>query len=344
VLNHLDDPEPHAFPDDFRRRVDQRGRELRRRRRLGLTGAAAVAVGALGATGLYRRARTRIDDVDRVTVAGTGDPADEQRTILLAGVDGPGGGPTRTDTMLVVRLEGGRASVLSIPRDLAVAGPDGAEVRANTVAAEHGYAALVDILAGFGIDVDNVIEVDFAGFAQLVDLAGGIDVHAAAPLRDEMTGLAIETTGCHRLDGDEALARARRLERLEEGRWRADPTGDLGRIARQPALLAAGLDALTRTRPDPLTADRLAGWLVDHATVDDTLGNDELIGLLGTVMALDPGDVTFTTLPVEAHTLDGGATVLRATPEAEQTISAWRDGRTTTTSDSGTLIGPCPPS
>lgn len=345
MLNHLDDPHAHEFPDDFRHRVETRARALQARRRLGMIGAAAVAVVALGATGLYGRALSQVDDVERITVAGTGDPTDGERTVLLTGVDGALGARSRTDTMLVVRLAGGRASVLSIPRDLAVAAPDGGEVRVNTVVAGHGYDGLLEVLADhFALDVDNVVEVDFAGFARLVDLVGGIDVRTAAPVRDELSGLSIETPGCHRLAGDQALAlaRARRLQHHSDGRWTTDPTSDLGRIARQPALLTAGLQALTRTRPDPLTADRLAGWLADHAAVDDTLGNQELIALLGSVMTLSPDDVSYASIPVEPHTLDGGAVVLLPAADAEGVIESWRVGSASTSTTGQELIAPCP--
>jgi len=345
VLKHLDDPSPHDYPDDFRTRVHDRARSLRARRRIAAVSATVLVIVALSAGGLYARALSRINDVDRLTVAGTGEPVSEARTVLVAGIDGDLGGPVRTDTLLVVRLEGGRASVLSIPRDLVIPAPGrGEPLRANSIAADHGYDGLLQALDdALGVDVDNVVEIDFGGFARLVDLVGGIDVQLAAPVRDQMSGLAIEHAGCHRLDGSQALAlaRSRLLQHSSDGRWRTDPTGDLGRIARQPVLLTAGLQALTRTRPDPLTADRLAGWLVDHAAVDETLDNQELLAVLRAVMDLAPADVSFTTLPVEDHTLDNGAAVLRATDDGSQAIENWQLAEASAAFSQGDLITPC---
>lgn len=347
MLNHLDDPKPHTFPSDFRGLVRSRGRSIRARRRATVLATAVITTVVLGAAGLYARALTRIDDVDRITVAGTGVPVGAGRTILLAGTDRDLGGPVvRTDTLMVVRLEAGRASVLSIPRDLAVPAPGGTEqVRVNTIAADHGYDRLLRILdESLGIDVDNVIEIDFQGFATLVDLVGGIDVHTTAPLRDQLSGLTIEADGCHRLDGASALAlaRSRYLQHLSDGRWRTDPTGDLGRMSRQPILLTAGLQALTRTRPDPLTTDRLAGWLVDHASVDDTLDTPQLIGLLRSAIELEPEDVSFGILPVEAITLDNGAAVLHTTNQTASAVDRWQAGKLTADVVNQDVVTNCP--
>mgnify|MGYP003134800320 CR=1 FL=1 len=345
MLSHLDDPEPHDYPDDFRSRVKRRGRALQRRRRT-LTGlAAVVVVAALAGAGLYGRALTRLDDVERLTVAGTSQTSGGDRTVLVVGIDTGLGEGFRTDTMLVVRFAGDRASVLSIPRDLAVSAAGQTDpVRVNTVAAERDYSALIDVLdAELGITVDNMIEVDFAGFVDLVDLVGGIDIATATPIRDDMSGLRIDTPACHRLDGTQALAlaRSRRMQTQgADGTWRTLDGGDLDRVAHQPVLLAAGLEALTRTRPDPLTADRLAGWLVDHAAVDDNLGNDELIDLVRRAMALTPARIAFQSLPVEPTVLENGANVLTTSDWFADTVEKWEEGTTSAYTDPG-LLGLC---
>lgn len=331
MLNHLDDPTPHEYPDDFRARVRGRARRLRRRRRVvGASTLALLAVVSVSA-GLYARAFDRIDDVDRITVAGTGDPpVGDDRTLLVVGVDGRTADWQWTDTILVVRVADGRASVLSVPRDLAVELPGVADpIRMNSIASAHGFPALVEAIdRELGIDIDNLVQVGFGGFTDLVDLVGGIDVHVSAPVRDQMSGLHIDAAGCHRLGGPDALAlaRARHLQTFVDDRWRTDPTGDLGRIARQPALLAAGLQSVARTRPDPLTADRLAGWFADHAAVDDNLETDELIGLLRSLMQMDPDELTFTTVPVEDRDLPNGAAVLQLTPDARDAVDRWKAG------------------
>jgi hypothetical protein len=51
--------------------------------------------------------------------------------------------------------------------------------------------------------------------------------------------------------------------------------------------------------------------------------------------------VSFTTLPVEDHTIDNGAAVLRATDDASQAIEDWKLAETSTASSQGDLITPC---
>lgn len=335
MLNHLDDHNDDDLPADFRERVHRRVRSLQRRRRI-VSGSAVVLVAVVGVSaGLYARAFDRVGDVERLTVAGTGDPVDaHDRTILVVGSDSGGeqgrdDGSPRTDTILLARLHDNGADILSIPRDLVVddAG-DGEANRINAVAGERGYSALVDVVESeFGVNIDSLIRVDMSGFAELVDLAGGIDVQFAHPTRDDRSGLEVTVPGCHRLDGDQALAlaRSRQMRSLVDGRWQLDPTGDLGRIDRQSTLLATGLQALTRTRPDPLTADRLAGWLADQAAVDDNLDDGELISIATKVMSLTPADVSFTTVAVEPYLLEG-ASVLRTTESAAETRARWETG------------------
>lgn len=335
MLNHLDDPDGQELPPDFAADVRRRGRRLRRRRWL-TAGAAVVLLAIVGAgAGLYARALDRMGDVDRITVAGTRDSPDPgDRTILIVGSDGadPDGTdyPGHSDTILLVRLRDDAARVLSIPRDLVV-DPDGDAdlVRINTVSTSHGYGGLVEVIeAEFSIGIDNFIRVDMDGFADLVDLVGGIDVDFDHPTRDSRSGLDVTEPGCERLDGAQALAlaRSRHVQVLVDGRWTIDPTGDLGRIDRQSVVVGAGLQALTRARPDPLTADRLASWLVGHATVDASIDDRLLVSIAATVMSLSPGDLTFTTVAVESYLLPGGAAVLRAAESAEETRDRWNDG------------------
>ena len=51
--------------------------------------------------------------------------------------------------------------------------------------------------------------VDLAGFAAVVDAAGGLDVDVPPPVRDTDTGLRIDEAGAHHVDGATALAMVR---------------------------------------------------------------------------------------------------------------------------------------
>ena len=326
MFDQLDDPNPPDFGTSHRGAVRARVRN-RQRRRLAVGGAAGAVV--LGVTGLTARAAYRLDDVRRLDVAGLeqAEPADAAAvTVLLLGTDGgspldgePGSEGAKpetrlaTDTMVLARIDpsAGAIRLLSLPRDLNIAADGEFVRRLNWSSAESGIGGLVAEVDRLGFPVDHVVIVDFVGFRDLVDAVGGIDVAVTSPLRDRMSGLDIDTAGCRHLDGPQALAlaRARHLERFDGTTWIQDPTGDLGRMSRQRALLWAAFSDLGDQVPDPFTADRLAGWAQEHLTVDAGLGTAELVGLIRTAAAIDPGRVTSAELPVQAANR-GGAAVL----------------------------------
>lgn len=322
MFEQLDDPHPPEFGERHRRGVRTRIR-TRQRRKLAIGGAVGAVV--IGVGGLGARTALRVDQVRRLEVAGTDATgqlaAGEPVTVLLVGVDGAEqlGADVDdrpwTDSMLLVRLDpaAGAIRVLSLPRDLDVAEVGSPVRRLNSVYAEAGVDGLVGEVEGLGFPVDHVAIVDFVGFRDLVDAIGGVDVAVTAPLRDKSSGLVVDVAGCQRFDGVQALAlaRARHLERFDAGEWWVDGTGDIGRMERQRALLLAAFVQLGRQIPDPLTVDRLAGWAQEHLTVDSGLGNTELVGLIRSAAAIDPGRVESIGLPVSPETRDGNS-VLRA--------------------------------
>lgn len=354
MFEHLDDPSPPELGTGFKSRVVSRGRRLRRRRRAACVGTASVAAAVLGAVGLYGSALRKLDDVDRVEVAGTGAPEIASvRTILIVGSDARDTGelsaPTgRTDTLVVLRVDQQQniVSALPIPRDLAVtAPPGGPQVRINTIAASNGLSGLVTVIEEeVGIAIDNVVSVDFDGFARLIDLLGGIDIATPAPVRNLPTGLQLAGPGCNRLDGAEALrlVRARHLQTQRDGTWVTDPRGDLGRIDRLQVFLVATLDRLGDARPDPITANQLADWVQDNTVVDATFDRDALVTLAHVALGLDENSVRFNTLPVEAVSLEDSQTaVLTLTSDAEEIISGFNDGTPMSAVPSASDISTC---
>ena len=356
MFEHLDDPNPPNHGEEFRTRVTQRARIRRRRSRIGAGFATVAVVAVLGIVGLYGNAANRLDDVQRIEVAGTGDgPTDPgaPQTFLVVGIDEAAENAGRTDTILVMRAEPSTSQLASIaiPRDLAVEDPDtGDDTRINNIYPELGLDALVQVIEHqLDVPVDHVVQVDFAGFVRLVDLLGGIDITIPAPLRDRPTGLDITETGCVHLDGTTALqlTRARHLETLIDGSWRTDPTGDLGRISRTQALLGAALQTLGSARPDPLDANRLADWIVDSVVVSQSLDRSRIVDLAQFGLRLDQTDLNVNTLPVEAATLPTGAAVLQLTGEATAIIDDFTNGTPASTGNveptiSTPVLGPCP--
>jgi LCP family protein required for cell wall assembly len=331
MLDRFDDPEPFVADQAFRDEVRRRGRRRIRRRRLatGAIGTIAVLVFAVGFAGAWTN--SRLDGVERIEVddalVGSA-PFGEPTTVLLVGTDGApevdGGSVSgqRADTMMVVRLDPGtgQVRVLSVPRDLWV-DLDGTPGRINGALEVGGPdLAIRTVEQTLGVDIDHYVQIDFAGFVELVDLVGGVRVAVDAPMRDEPTGLSITAPGCVTLDGQDALAfvRSRRVEVLDAaGNWIIDPTGDMGRVVRQQ-VVAQSLVAGLATIDDPLDAMRTVTVLDDHAQVDQTISNEQLVAWADWGRTLGPDDVRTASVTVEVgrmgnvavlHLLDGGGPI-----------------------------------
>ena len=98
-----------------------------------------------------------------------------------------------------------------------------------------------------GIDIDYYIELDFAGFAGIVDGLGGVELNFPYPARDLKSHLNVDA-GVQLVDGRTALAyaRSRQYQENREGTWVSVDASDLGRIGRQQSLIFAMLAAAKR--------------------------------------------------------------------------------------------------
>lgn len=309
------------------------GRPVRRTRivrRLVTAAASLVAAVALVAGAALVYVEQRLDDIPTVDLhgdlAGAGGGPGEPMSVLVVGSDRrPGLDGVRADVLMVLRIEpsAGRAAVLSLPRDLwvPIAGT-GREQRVNTALAEGPDVLVQTVQDVLGVALDHYVEVDFEGFERLVDVVGGVEVPFDAPTRDRLSGLAVDA-GCVRLDGAQALAlvRSRHVQRLVGGRWVADPTGDLGRIARQQAFLVRAAAEVGGTS-NPFTLHRLVDVAGDHLRVDSGLDGSDLLALGRRLRSIDPADVATLTVPAVPAGRNGAA-VLTADPADLADAGAW---------------------
>jgi LCP family protein required for cell wall assembly len=246
----------------------------------------------------------------------------------IAGDEAPTG--QRADTIMLLRVDGGGASLLSLPRDLYVpiAGTDRRN-RINAAFAKSELTLVRTVQESLGIPVHHYLEVDFQGFKELVDAVGGVEICFAHPARDENTGLDVRSPGCRVLDGVASLqyARSRHYEELVDGEWRVDGTADLGRIARQQGFLTTALrTVLTRAGSDP----RVSGEVVDSVVA--ALRADPDLDLADAARRLAPvvNDVATYQLSVRGETI-GGASVLTLRDESAPVLDYFRG------------VGPRPP-
>jgi LCP family protein required for cell wall assembly len=201
------------------------------------------------------------------------------------------------DTVMLVRLERdtGSVKVLSLPRELVV-DADGEQKLGATLESggPRGVVRAVRQITGF--TPHHYVELDFLGFARLVDRLGGVTLDLPAPARDLTSGLTL-ARGMQPLDGNDALAyaRSRFYEEWREGAWTMSSNDDLARIHRQHRLLGAiAAQRASLPRVKQLWGDRA---LARHVTLDATLSIGTLQALLRDFGAAPLVEADVLTLP-----------------------------------------------
>jgi LCP family protein required for cell wall assembly len=279
---------------------------------LGLVLAAAAGVYAL--TERIGRSIERVDGAF-AGLEEIGRPAPTAATtFLVVGTDsrsdGPGtgtgavadGGPARSDAVMVVRLaaDGRSAAVVSIPRDSWVDVPGLGPAKINAAYAHGGSSLLVRTVEQLtGIRIDHFGVIDFAGFREMVDAVGGIDVEVAEPTASRGV---VFTAGRNHLDGAQALVYVRQRYGL--------PDGDLDRARRQQEALRALLVSAGDRLSDPVGLLELVDATSRTVSLDDSLTNDGLRELALHLSGLRPDAVRFASAPVAGAGREGGQSVL----------------------------------
>ena len=246
----------------------------------------------------------------------------DEETLIALGTEDDGSDLTDTILLIQYTASDDRARILSFPRDLLV-DRDGRRTKINALSALGGPSLLVDHIESMvGIDLDHYVEVDIAGFLQLTDAIGGVEVCLEQPLVDVFAGADLPS-GCQVLDGIDAagFVRARRAR---------DSFGvdDYGRAARQQYFIRQAvseiLSAGTLTSPTRIRA--LLDVARQSVVTDTRLSTSEMLRLATTARAFDPETLQAATVPGGTQVIDGiSYEVMR--PEAEELFAAMRSGR-----------------
>jgi LCP family protein required for cell wall assembly len=252
----------------------------------------------------------------------------------------------RSDSIAIMRIDPSkeRVDMLSIPRDLwlPIAGT-GKEQRINTAYGRSTQTLVDTIQDQLGIPIHHFVEVDFAGFQDLIQTIGGVPMYFDHPVRDRNSGLRVAAKGCTVLDGYQGLAfaRSRHLQWSNGTRWVSDPTGDLGRMTRQQLLARAALAKVRTLGIDDI--GRLKGLVdagVDSVKLDSGMGVSDIVGLARRFADFDPARLQTHSLPVVGHRTDGGAAVVLLDQAAAQpTLDLFRG---TTSASVTTTTEPLP--
>ncbi|MFE7854283.1 LCP family protein [Streptomyces sp. NPDC101209] len=221
-----------------------------------------------------------------------------------------GGGSSsgaRSDTAMVVHIDAGRkkATVVSIPRDTLVTRPScpltsgGSTAVAYNAMFNSAYSvggpvcAVKTVESITGIRMDHYVEIDFSGFAKLVNALGGVTVTTDEDIDDDDSHLHL-AAGTHHLNGKQALALARTRHGIGDG-------SDLGRIGLQQKLVKALLDRIASTSlfTSPARLYDVADAVTASLTTDTGLDSlSELVGLGESLRGLSSAHVRTVMMPV----------------------------------------------
>lgn len=226
------------------------------------------------------------------------------------------GEPSRSDSILLMRIGGGANATLSIPRDTVADIPGHGPDKINAAYAIGGPSLAIRTVEQFlGIKINHVVEVNFENFPQLIDAMGGITVKTGCVVSEINGGnrnggytLRLRA-GTHELNGKQALALARTRHNL------CNPAdSDLTRARRQQKILAAIKDKVTSFE----TFIRLpwVSWAAPKAIRSDMAG-PSLLGLVGAEL-LGGSAKGAVLLPTGAVTLPNGGAALTVDAAAKQ--------------------------
>lgn len=243
----------------------------------------------------------------------------------------------RSDTTMLVHVSADRqrVEVVSIPRDTLVEIPScrlpsgewtqsSQSAMFNSAFSLGGQTGDVGAAAACtirtvekltGVYIDGFMVVDFASFRHFVEALGGVNMCFNEDLYDPASGLDL-TAGCHRLNGEQALAFARARKSIGDG-------SDIGRMDRQQELVRSMINEavsknLTTNLPSLYTfIDAVSQSVVMNSDLADI---DTLASFGTSVRGVDPDSIVMMTMPWEPV----GARVLPS-DEAELLWQAFRE-------------------
>ncbi|MGW0575890.1 LCP family protein [Streptomyces sp. NPDC002920] len=261
----------------------------------------------------------------------------EAMNILVLGSDSRSGkenqalgggdsGGARSDTAMVVHIDAGRtsATVVSIPRDTLVTRPSCPLSSGGTSSVAYGtmfnsayslggpVCAVKTVESITNVRMDHYIEVDFSGFAKLVNALGGVTVTTDEDIDDDDSHLHLDA-GTHHLTGKQALALARTRHGIGDG-------SDLGRIKLQQKLVKSLLEQIASTDllTSPTKLYEVADAITGSLTTDTGLNSlTELMELGQSLKGLKADNVKTITMPVVTAPSDPNR-VVADEPEASE--------------------------
>ncbi|GAA3719620.1 hypothetical protein GCM10022224_101910 [Nonomuraea antimicrobica] len=252
--------------------------------------------------GLFFWVNSRLAGIDGVLADYEGRPADTPGTNwLLVGSDSRKGltaaqrkklatgqaAGQRTDSMMLLHIPEGsdKPTLVSLPRDSAVTIPGKGRDKLNSAYALGGPKLLVRTVESVtGVYVDHYMEIGFAGFVDIVDAVGGVEINVRQAVDDPKAGLKLKK-GTQVLSGSQALGYVRTRK--------GGALPDFERTKRQRQFLSAVVKkaASPGVLINPFTAIPLASSATAAVEVDSGTGAFDMLSL-----GLAMGDSPVTTV------------------------------------------------
>jgi LCP family protein required for cell wall assembly len=292
-----------------------------------------LVVGSAAALALILFADFRMGDAGNLSALADGDGVylivgSDSRENLPDELEGSFGdfGGARADTIILAQVANGRRQLLSIPRDLRVDIPGHGVNKVNAAYAFGGPNLLVETVAqATGIRANHYLEVEFGGFAGIVDALGGIELDFPYPARDLKSGLNAPA-GSGTVNGATALAyvRSRSYEENRDGSWVSTGGGDIARAERQREVLIRIME--TASSPSTLLRSPMIITAVGSNLSADSDVNLFILARTAWGMRF-AGATDAATLPVTGSTEGGVAYLVEVEPDATNMLDAFAAGR-----------------
>lgn len=318
----------HTATPPTRRRARRRPRHVWRRLVIGI-GVFALVLGIGGAAAYWKLngniESTGLDDKDHVVKDDTPKGAtnilfigSDSRKLKSKGYGSEAG--ERSDALMLVHFAKGnkRVEAVQIPRDTLTTLPacedsgsgtfaGGDSLMINSALAGGPACSVRAVETLSGVHIDHFVQLDFDGFASMVNALGGVDVCLAEAMLDEDAKLDLPA-GKQKLDGKNALALARTRHAVGDG-------SDIGRLGHQQVVMSSIISrarsAGVLTRPDRLF--KFLNALTSSITVDDGISSiSKLTGLAKRAKAVPDSKIRFITMPNGAAPGDANRVVKTA--------------------------------
>lgn len=214
----------------------------------------------------------------------------------------------RTDSMMILAKCSSGNTMISLPRDSDVEIPSfvgsqsgkkfpsqGRRVKLNAAYAEDGPELLVRTVEfNTGLRIDHYAEIGFAGFANIVDALGGVELDIEQGFKDEKSGADFKA-GKQTLNGEQSLAFVRTRYAFAES--------DLQRTKNQQKFLSAlaSQAATPGTVLNPFSLYPVMGAGLDTLIVDKDMGLWDMGQMFFAMKGISGGDGVSMNMPISGQ-------------------------------------------